>query len=142
MGAVQFIENLDRTALTISDEDFERHVEAAVAAIAERQAPATQSSALQEPRKDPTTSTSRSPARLTAPDGSGPVQDIIRNIQRPLSNLGKIFSDEPQDGGPSPETHAIVQQPASNSGAEASHAVDDRPQRRLQPDVDVNNIVE
>ena len=37
MGAVQFIENLDRTALTISDEDFEKHVEASVAAIAEKQ---------------------------------------------------------------------------------------------------------
>ncbi|RAL63813.1 hypothetical protein DID88_003456 [Monilinia fructigena] len=36
MGAIQFIENLDRTTLTISDEDFERNVEAAVSAIAEK----------------------------------------------------------------------------------------------------------
>jgi len=36
MGAVQFIENLDRTSLTISDEDFEANVEAAVKQIAER----------------------------------------------------------------------------------------------------------
>jgi Rab5 GDP/GTP exchange factor len=36
MGAIQFIENLDRTSLTISDEDFEKHVEAAVSLIAEK----------------------------------------------------------------------------------------------------------
>lgn len=36
MGAVQFIENLDRTSLTVSDADFEANVEAAVSAIAER----------------------------------------------------------------------------------------------------------
>lgn len=37
MGAVQFIENLDRTTLSISDPDFERYVETAVSAMAERQ---------------------------------------------------------------------------------------------------------
>ena len=36
MGVVTFIENLDRTNLTISDEEFERHVEQAVSAIAEK----------------------------------------------------------------------------------------------------------
>jgi hypothetical protein len=36
LGAVQFIENLDRTTLTISDEEFEQNVEAAVSAIAEK----------------------------------------------------------------------------------------------------------
>lgn len=35
MGVVTFIENLDRTNLTITDEEFERHVEQAVSAIAE-----------------------------------------------------------------------------------------------------------
>jgi hypothetical protein len=35
MGVVTFIEGLDRTSLTISDEDFERNVEQAVSAIAE-----------------------------------------------------------------------------------------------------------
>jgi hypothetical protein len=38
MGAVQFIEGLDKTSLTISDEEFEKNVEAAVSAIAERHA--------------------------------------------------------------------------------------------------------
>ena len=36
MGAIQFIENLDRTSLTINDDDFEKNVEAAVSVIAER----------------------------------------------------------------------------------------------------------
>lgn len=36
MGAIQFIENLDRTSLTISDDEFEKHVEKAVSAIAEK----------------------------------------------------------------------------------------------------------
>ena len=35
-GAIQFIESLDRTTLTVSDEDFERYVENAVAEIAEQ----------------------------------------------------------------------------------------------------------
>lgn len=36
MGAIQFIESLDRSSLTITDEEFERNVEVAVAAIAEK----------------------------------------------------------------------------------------------------------
>lgn len=36
MGVVTFIENLDRTNITISDEEFERNVEQAVSAIAEK----------------------------------------------------------------------------------------------------------
>lgn len=39
MGAIQFIESLDRSSLTITDEEFERNVEAAVAAIAEKPPP-------------------------------------------------------------------------------------------------------
>ncbi|KIV99214.1 uncharacterized protein PV09_09078 [Verruconis gallopava] len=39
MGAIQFIENLDRTSLTITDEEFEKNVEAAVSAIAEKHPP-------------------------------------------------------------------------------------------------------
>lgn len=36
MGAIQFIETLDRSSLTIADEEFEKNVEVAVAAIAEK----------------------------------------------------------------------------------------------------------
>ena len=52
MGAVQFIENLDRTSLTITEEDFEQNVEAAVSAIAERDE--------REGRRPTSTSTSNS----------------------------------------------------------------------------------
>ncbi|KAL2758986.1 hypothetical protein ACRALDRAFT_2026393 [Sodiomyces alcalophilus JCM 7366] len=37
MGAIQFIEGMDRTSLTITDEEFEKNVEAAVSAITEKQ---------------------------------------------------------------------------------------------------------
>src|SRR4051794_11616834 len=36
MGVIQFIENMDRTTLTITDEEFETNVETAVSAIAEK----------------------------------------------------------------------------------------------------------
>ena len=36
MGAIQFIETIGRSSITVSDEEFERNVESAVAAIAER----------------------------------------------------------------------------------------------------------
>ncbi|KAF1928090.1 uncharacterized protein M421DRAFT_167432 [Didymella exigua CBS 183.55] len=39
MGAVQFIEGLDKTSLTVTDEEFDKNVEAAVSAIAEKHAP-------------------------------------------------------------------------------------------------------
>lgn len=67
---------------------------------------------------------------------------MIRNIQRPLSNLGRMFSDEPQDEAPSDENNSRDPQPIPNIDARAAPVVEDRSQQRLQPDVDVNNIVE
>lgn len=119
MGAVQFIENMDRTSLTISDEDFEKNVEAAVSAIAEKhraeeQATAAQQQSIQE--KPSLHSSGPSSARASldvdgsrTPRRSGfndddPNDDgaafpgLLRTIQRPLSTIGRIFSDEP---GPS-----------------------------------------
>jgi hypothetical protein len=48
MGVIQFVENMDRTTLTITDEEFEKHVEAAVSAIAEKHQ-ATSPQAPQQP---------------------------------------------------------------------------------------------
>ncbi|KAI9890711.1 MAG: hypothetical protein M1814_003641 [Vezdaea aestivalis] len=48
MGAVQFIETLDRTNLTVSDSDFEKNVEESVSAIAEKHGPTEE--ALNPPR--------------------------------------------------------------------------------------------
>lgn len=50
MGAIQFIENLDRTSLTVSDQDFEKNVEAAVSAIAEKHQEETPRPAIPRPQ--------------------------------------------------------------------------------------------
>ncbi len=121
MGAIQFIENLDQTSLTISDEDFEKNVEAAVSAIAERhkehvpQSPrhprVSEKSALSEPEIVPQSSVEveyATPRRSTSirgvvdnsvgsdgTDENTAVGGLLRTIQRPLSGLGRMFSEEP-----------------------------------------------
>ena len=126
MGAIQFIENLDRTSLTISDEDFEKNVEAAVSVIAERHEkiesppprPPThpqisEKSGLSQPEVIPRnsieaeystprrpTSSRDYPKSLAGNDGSDDhtaVSGLLRTIQRPLSSLGRIFSDDPSN---------------------------------------------
>ncbi|KAH6719068.1 hypothetical protein DL95DRAFT_385519 [Leptodontidium sp. 2 PMI_412] len=122
LGAVQFIENLDRTTLTISDEEFEKNVEAAVFAIAEKhqqeevvQTPAptqlSEKSTLSRPEVTPRHSMegeSSNPRKSTSSNeydsGDGGLDEkaamsgLLRTIQRPLSSIGRIFSEEP---GPS-----------------------------------------
>lgn len=115
-GAVQFIETLDRTSLTISDDAFERNVELAVSAIAEKNREAeirspghivSEKSTLSEPEVTPRTSmdASRSspgkrPSRSAIDatdsglDDNDAVAGLLRTIQRPLSTIGRIFSDE------------------------------------------------
>lgn len=130
MGVVTFVENLDRTMITISDEEFERHVEQAVSAIAEGHkaeeyeekthngppAPAMQhlseKSALSiaevTPRNsmDAEQSSPRKNAsqRLSEKSGQGAqarddddtdaVTGLFRTIQKPLSSIGRMFSDD------------------------------------------------
>jgi hypothetical protein len=146
MGAIQFIEGLDRTSLTVSDEEFEKNVEAAVSAIAEKHP---------EPEPEPTTPDASAPnlrvdtglspqsgsshrrqpsphlhlpekSTLSRPEvtprnsleaeRAGPlrassyrnpksesseqpeeenaaVAGLLRTIQKPLSTIGRIFSD-------------------------------------------------
>ena len=121
MGAVQFIENLDRTTLTISDQDFENNVEAAVSAIAEKhqaevfplQAPAqlSEKSALSRPEVTPRHSMegeSSTPRKSTSSneydsaDEKAAMSGLLRTIQRPLSSIGRIFAEEagPSQDGP------------------------------------------
>lgn len=127
MGAIQFIENLDRTSLTISDEDFEKNVEAAVSVIAEphkdeisppppppRHPVHTQiseKSGLSQPEVIPRNSIEAeysTPRRPTSSrDKAAPsvgndgaedntaVSGLLRTIQRPLSSIGRMFSEEP-----------------------------------------------
>ena len=129
MGAIQFIENLDRTSLTISDQEFEKNVEAAVSVIAERHKeveilsppsprPPTQpqipeKSGLSHPEVVPRnsieaeystprrpTSSREYPRSLAGNDGSvdhTAVSGLLRTIQKPLSSLGRMFSDDPSN---------------------------------------------
>jgi hypothetical protein len=116
LGAVQFIESLDRTTLTITDEEFERNVEAAVSAIAEKHqaevkdpAPPTQlseKSALSRPEvtsrhsmegESSTPRKSTSSGEYDSGDGideKAAMSGLLRTIQRPLSSIGRIFSEE------------------------------------------------
>lgn len=121
MGAVQFVENMDRTSLTISDDEFEKSVEAAVSAIAERNqlmSPTIRQQATFSEKPIPS-SPSRRPNRASgspaaaaesgrpsydseteqqhqqqAGDGAA-ISGLLRTIQRPLTTIGRMFSDEP-----------------------------------------------
>jgi hypothetical protein len=146
MGVVTFIEGLDRTGLTISDEEFESNVEQAVSAIAEghkaeeqqRSQPTgpvpglhhlsekstpsrpevTPRNSMDGERSSPRKSssqrrsTSRQRQQQQTPKqkpsdtiyGTG-MQDeefdavggLLRSIQKPLSSIGRIFSDDGSD---------------------------------------------
>lgn len=123
MGAVQFIESLDRTTLTISDEEFEHNVEAAVSAIAEKhQIKEVEPSSGQLPEKsgssrlgrmprysfDGESATPRRSISSHGTDGGDGTEEkaamsgLLRTIQRPLSSIGRIFSDDGflTQGGP------------------------------------------
>ncbi len=120
MGAIQFIESLDRTSLTVSDEEFERNVEAAVSAIAEgheKELPQppnhsllNEKSALSKAEVTPRNSMEAEYAVARRPTSSrdGPqaagagegldenaaVAGLLKTIQRPLSTIGRIFSED------------------------------------------------
>lgn len=116
MGAIQFIESMDRTSLTITDAEFDKNVEAAVSAIAERHraanlsptitqsgtfnsAGASSSSAAAGPASSAegkqypprTTSLATEPP---AEDSSVPMSGLFKTIQKPLSTIGRIFTDD------------------------------------------------
>lgn len=114
-GAIQFIESLDRTTLTVSDEEFERNVEQAVAAIAaqsresETTSPILPSLSASEttrhgghstprpsmdavphtPRRSRSTGASPSSSEMS----DDPIGGLLKTIQKPLSSIGRIFSD-------------------------------------------------
>lgn len=140
MGAVQFIENMDRTSLTITDEDFEKNVEAAVSAIAERHraeephgTPEEQSEKAGMHQAGPSSSTRPSmdldspgsPRRSLSSDQSddgAPMAGLLRTIQRPLSTIGRMFSDEPSAAGSS--SPAYSQPDATSSRASPRPSMD------------------
>lgn len=149
MAAIQFIENLDRTSLTISDEDFEKRVEAAVSLIAEkhkatptspRPPQISEKSTLSEPAIVPRNSSEveyappRKPVSLLhskdqagfpgAPEESNAVSGLLRTIQRPLSGLGRMFSED------SSNTQRVGER-----GRDGSVSLQPEPPRRLSPAV-------
>jgi len=142
MGAVQFIEGLDKTSLTVTDEEFEKNVEAAVSAIAERHAEAeaeagpshlqpstpghrrmpsphyhhlsekgtplrpevTTRNSMEAERATPRRSTSVKDRKAEADqpeEENAAVAGLLRTIQRPLSTIGRIFSDTDTHSTPS-----------------------------------------
>jgi hypothetical protein len=141
MGAIQFIENMDRTTLTITDEEFEANVEAAVSAIAEKhkaesrpptppsqsekplllQPPgvAGSSSSPSRPSMDADTalrtSTSSNEGResgeYSAGEDKAAITGLLRTIQKPLSTIGRIFSDEGTSANGSGEPSGPVRTP-------------------------------
>ncbi|KAK5092285.1 hypothetical protein LTR70_005621 [Exophiala xenobiotica] len=157
-GAIQFIEGLDRTTLTVSDEDFEKHVEAAVSAIAAQNretdvsSPVQQiseKSALAEPEVTPRNSlevTSITPRRThsrsgpSSRGGDGTSDDavggLLRTIQRPLSSIGRFLSDTDtrQDqgtGSPAPVrklSPSVFQPPSAESESASQGPHVEKPQ--------------
>lgn len=168
MGAVQFIEGLDKTSLTVTDDEFEKNVEAAVSAIAERHAmeeassssaskPPGDNAALLQPTSQPGASNHKrmpsphyhhipekgtplrpeltqrhsmeaeraGPRRSTSlkdrnADAEPPEEEnaavagLLRTIQRPLSTIGRIFSDNDTTTTSSPSSGpASTPQPGS-----------------------------
>lgn len=120
MGVIQFVENMDRTTLTITDEEFEKNVEAAVSAIAEKHRP--QSPASPQPTEKPPAPQTSDPAGALTPgepstprrstsseppeDDQAPITGLLRTIQKPLTTIGRIFSDEPPVPASTPHTPA------------------------------------
>lgn len=118
MGAVQFVENMDRTSLTITDDEFEKNVEAAVSAIAEKHQATSpliaQPSSFSEktewhqPEGRPSTDGQEShySRRSMESEGEGmaPIGGILKTIQKPLTTIGRIFADDGGGGGGQPSS--------------------------------------
>ncbi|KAK3939489.1 hypothetical protein QBC46DRAFT_387679 [Diplogelasinospora grovesii] len=155
MGAIQFIENMDRTTLTITDEEFEANVEAAVSAIAEKHrsesppplppqsekpsslhppgagtsaSPSTRPSLDADaslrpasPRRSTSSREERDSGEYSGSDEKAAITGLLRTIQKPLSTIGRIFSEEPSGSsssaaGPSVASPARTPQPEAAAG--------------------------
>jgi hypothetical protein len=160
MGVIQFIENMDRTTLTITDDEFERNVEAAVSAIAEKHRidpPSLPPKAISEkaaaslqlpgesstPRRSLETKAveTSTPRRSTSSEGGGDsavdekaaMTGLLRSIQRPLSSIGRMFSDEQGDSSGTsgaPRTVGDTQQRSPRPSSERRRDEPDRPTSR------------
>jgi len=149
MGAIQFIENMDRTTLTITDDEFEANVEAAVSAIAEKHRsespppppPRSEKQLLRPPGAGEPGSTSKrasvdgdaslrpsSPRRSTSSnegrdsgeysgnDEKAAISGLLRSIQKPLSTIGRIFSEDTSAAIPGPSVASPARTPQPERG--------------------------
>jgi hypothetical protein len=151
MGAIQFIENLDRTTLTISDAEFESNVENAVSAIAERHGEEVPLSAHHSVSEIPLWQEAETMARnstnslgsLGESSGSSvagkglqdtiPVTGLLRTIQKPLNNMTRIFSED-RSTSPHPNVGETPDAPSASNflpSTGLSPAVFQPPQNRL-----------
>ncbi|EAQ87825.1 hypothetical protein CHGG_04444 [Chaetomium globosum CBS 148.51] len=139
-----FIENMDRTTLTITDEEFENNVEAAVSAIAEKHraesppappshsekptslrpphlgesGPSSTRPSLDvdrpaSPRRSTSSNEPRDSGEYSGSDEKAAITGLLRSIQKPLSTIGRIFSDEPSSSSAAAAgTNASIASPA------------------------------
>ncbi|KAK7422632.1 hypothetical protein QQZ08_009438 [Neonectria magnoliae] len=141
MGAVQFIENMDRTTLTITDDEFEKNVEAAVSAIAEKhqamspivsQQPVFNEKASLQVHGERTPrgsldeqDTRRSNDGYTGDDKAA-ISGLLKTIQKPLSTIGRIFGEESGTSTPNPGPSSAPRTPAPPERLSPRHSHEER----------------
>lgn len=154
MGAIQFIENMDRSSLTISDDEFERNVEAAVSAIAEKhqanspvvthQSTFNEKTGLHYGESSTRPSTDgadgSTPRRSTSsyegePDDRAAISGLLRTFQKPLTTIGRIFSDETgsSSSGPGSAPRSPAPPGADRNSPRHTYVDEQRPQRPNLP---------
>ncbi|CAZ84819.1 unnamed protein product [Tuber melanosporum] len=151
MGAIQFIEGLDRSSLTITNEEFERNVEAAVAQIAERPLPTTTTDASrgddgeivnekgdrsgpsvtprvssEQPRFSTSSRESNDSSTSNGDDEKLAVAGLLRSIQRPLTTIGRMFIDEPTTGNATTAAGGPALTPAPGNTPRGSPSAEDK----------------
>lgn len=168
MGVVTFIENLDRTNITISDEEFEKNVEQAVSAIAEKNkaeeyetkshasaGPATPMQRLTE--KSSISRPEVTPRNSMEPDRSSPrrnvsqrsqhshqastdtlddfdaVTGLLKTIGKPLSTIGRMFSD---DHSSAPTSNASLKPASSPLAGSTPRGTSPAPNAERRPSAD------
>ncbi|KAG4302487.1 hypothetical protein PCANB_001297 [Pneumocystis canis] len=87
IGAITFIENLDKSSLTISDEEFERNLECAIFKINEQKIKET-TEKIKNIQSIPFTLFKPTKEYILSKS-----YNAFRNIQKPLFSLGKILTD-------------------------------------------------
>lgn len=148
MGAIQFIESLDRSSLTITDEEFEKNVEAAVAAIAERPSPPplprrpdisteivseksrggpalTPRGSMDKEGRFSTSSRESNESSGGESEEKVAVTGLLRTIQRPLTTIGRIFSDGESSSTPAVSGNGPALTPALSNTPRGSPGTGD-----------------